>query len=329
MKNVFLTEGGWEGKIARSHQDMRNDSAWIHLLDAVHMSILRYQEVKGFDNVFIMFPKGFLDLNMIGVRLTGKPNPYSELLSNNISATLKENNKKVYYIQEGPTYLFNDYEISDQFNFYNMLSGVDVILAHNEFDRSFYKGLFQNKQIATIPPVMIEDHLNSIKPNKEDKVIIGGNMARWYGGFQSYIVSDIFEVPKYIQDSHARREHEHLIPDLTHIPRANWLGWMRELSSFKYAVHLMPTPAAGTFNMNCAYFGIPCIGNKKVDTQNLCHPDLSIDVDDVESATQLATKLKEDKSFYEYCSNVAKENYRKYYSEEVWKEKIMEVLNAK
>ena len=72
---------------------------------------------------------------------------------------------------------------------------------------------------------------------------------------------------------------------------------MSALSTFKYAVHLMPTIAAGTFSLNCAYFGIPCIGNKKVDTQRLCHPELSVDVEDVEKARTLAKMLKEDPLF--------------------------------
>jgi len=44
----------------------------------------------------------------------------------------------------------------------------------------------------------------------------------------------------------------------------------------------MLTIAAGTFSLNCAYFGIPCIGNEKVDTQRLCFPELSVDVENIE-----------------------------------------------
>ena len=88
---------------------------------------------------------------------------------------------------------------------------------------------------------------------------------------------------------------------------------MKALSTFKYAVHLMPTVAAGTFSLNCAYFGIPCIGNELVDTQRLCHPDLSVNVEDVEKARILANKLKEDKEFYNLCSSKAKSLYRQIY----------------
>ena len=105
-----------------------------------------------------------------------------------------------------------------------------------------------------------------------------------------------------------------------------WVDWMKNLSTFKYAVHLMPTIAAGTFSLNCAYFGIPCIGNREVDTQKLCHPNLSVDINDVQRAVELAKQLKEDQSFYEDCSYQAKNNYKLFYSITDWKERMDNIL---
>ena len=110
--------------------------------------------------------------------------------------------------------------------------------------------------------------------------------------------------------------------DLNHLQRLPWVSWMSVLSTFKYAVHLMPTVAAGTFSLNCAYFGIPCIGNIKVDTQRFCHPELSVAVDDIEEARKMAYKLKTDKKFYDRCSKQSKELYRKHYDIKVWQSKI-------
>ena len=84
----------------------------------------------------------------------------------------------------------------------------------------------------------------------------------------------------------------------------------------------MPTIAAGTFSLNCAYFGIPCIGNGLVDTQAYCQPELAIEVQDVMGARLLAKQLVQDKDFYEQCSKEAKENYQKYYALRVWKEQM-------
>ena len=104
-----------------------------------------------------------------------------------------------------------------------------------------------------------------------------------------------------------------------HLPRVQWIDWMKQLSSFKYAVHLMPTVAAGTFSLNCAYLGVPCIGNKLVDTQRLCHPELSVDVNDIESATALAKRLATDSDFYKACSIAAQTNYKKEYNQATWR----------
>ena len=322
MNITFLTEMNFEGKIPSTHPNMRTEFAWMNALDANHSCIHNFQNIKNQDHVFIIIPKGEVFLNAVGVKLSDKINPISKLLELNIVPTLKSNNNKVHYIQEGPSWLFNDYEISDQINFYNTLSECDSIFAHNECDTKFYKGLFPSKQINIIPTLLIEDLIKDIIPKTEDKVIVGGNFARWYGGFQGYIVANEFDMPIWTQDSHARRENERDIADLNHLPRLTWIEWMNTLSTFKYAIHLMPTVAAGTFSLNCAYFGIPCIGNKKVDTQRVCHPDLSIDVDNVEKARILAKRLKEDNDFYKECSETAKANYQKYYNIEIWKNKI-------
>jgi hypothetical protein len=93
-------------------------------------------------------------------------------------------------------------------------------------------------------------------------------------------------------------------------------------NEYDVVIGCMPTVAAGTFSLNCAYFGIPCIGNNKVDTQKVCHPDLSVDVSDIEGAVYLANKLKTDSDFYSKCSVAAKQNYNQYYNIETWKSRI-------
>jgi hypothetical protein len=286
------------------------------------------KNLTNYDHVFIIFPKGKTFLSSEGSRLVNGVNPISELLQQSIVRRIKEKgNHKVHYVQEGPHWWWNDYEISDQIGFYNMLSECDSIFAHNESDIPYYKGLFPTKEVQSIYSLMIDDYVKDIVPTKEDKVIIGGNFARWYGGFESYMVAQIFNVPIWVQDSHAKRENEEYMDGLHHLPRLIWNDWMRELSTYKYAVHLMPTVAAGTFSLNCAYLYVPCIGNIKVDTQRICHPLLSIDVSDIDSARKLAIKLRDDKSFYDECSNICRENYEKYYSLDVWKNNMNVILN--
>ena len=227
-------------------------------------------------------------------------------------------------MQEGPHWWYNDYELADQINFYNMVASCDGILCHNTHDFHYYTGLFPDKHVAVMPTLMIEDPIKGLNWQPQDKVIIGGNFARWYGGFESHIIAQEFELPIWGQTSHAMRDNEdELFP---HLPRAFWTDWMKQLSEFKYAVHLMPTVAAGTFSLNCAYFGIPCIGNINVDTQKLCHPDLSVDVHDLKLARALANNLVHDAGFYEKCSVSAKENYKQHYNQELFLTKVMPIL---
>ena len=77
----------------------------------------------------------------------------------------------------------------------------------------------------------------------------------------------------------------------------------------------MRTHAAGTFALNCAYLGIPCIGYKGLDTQRICHPMLTVDIGDLERAKKLIKKLDSDKEFYDFTSITAKACYEKHYNE--------------
>ena len=313
MKIAFLTEMGFEGKVPNNHPNMRTEFAWMHALNADHYSIYNNQsvcKVTNYDAVFIIFPKGKVYLNAVGSKLSNEINAVTPLLSVDLCAILRsQGNKKIYYIQEGPHWLWNDYEIIDQIGFYNFVASCDGIYAHNESDIKYYRGMFPHVETKVMPTLMIESLLPNINSDPQDKVIIGGNFARWYGGFESYIVASEFNMPIWAQTSHATREHEGQMDGLHHLPRLMWIDWMKELSKFKYAIHLMPTVAAGTFSLNCAYFGIPTIGNIEVDTQRICHPNLSVDVYDVEKARIMAKQLKNDYDFYIQCSLEAKNAY--------------------
>ena len=326
MKIAFLTEMGFEGKIDSNHPNMRTEFAWMYALNADHYNIRSIEKVSNYDHIFIIFPKGEVYLNAFAAKLSDKQNPVSDLLKLPLIETLKSNNKKVHFVQEGPHWLFNDYEIYDQIYYYNMIAQCDSIFAHNEHDKLYYAGLFANKQVNIMKTLMIENLIKDIIPTKENKTIIGGNFARWYGGFESYMIADNFNTEIWAQESHAKRPSEELIEGIKHLPRLIWFDWMKNLSTFKYAVHLMPTIAAGTFSLNCAYFGIPCIGNINVDTQAICHPYLSIDVNNIKKAKELSLALKNDESFYKECSYISKQNYTQYYSLEVWKESMNLIL---
>lgn len=325
MKIAFLTELPFKGKVFEDYPNMRTEFSWMLALEADHYNIYEYNSIiSDYDVVIIIFPKGKTYLNAEGVKLIDQENPISELLSSNFIDKLKERNKKIFYMQEGPHWWFNNYELVDQINFYNMITSCDGILVHNQVDLNYYKGMYPTKSVYILPTLMIDNIVKDINPQPEDKVIIGGNFARWYGGFESYMVAQEFDIPIWGQTSHAMREGEDQL--FHHLPRVTWVDWMKQLSSFKYAVHLMPTVAAGTFSLNCAYFGIPCIGNIEVDTQKICHPDLSVEVSNIIKAKNLAKMLIEDKDFYNHCGISAKENYNNNYKISLFKQKIFDIL---
>lgn len=326
MKIAFITEMGFNGKIPATHENMRTEFAWMHALDADHFNVSQLNLIQGYDYIFIIFPKGGVSLNSEGIQLDDKPNRFAQLYSFPYVETLKKTNKKVAYMQEGPSWYVNDFSITDQFNFYNQLAECDSIFTHNEYDRKWYLGLFPGKPIHRMPSLLIEEHLQHITPKPENKAIIGGGFCRWYGGFQSYMIAEEFSCPIHVPSMHNARPMEDQIPNLTHLPYMMWLDWMKNLSTYMYGVHMMPTVAAGTFSLNCAYFGIPCIGNIKVDTQRICHPNLSFEAEDIEEARKAAKLLATQEIFWEDCSTTAKNNYRYHYDIGVYKQHIKNIL---
>ena len=326
MNVAFLTETNYRGTWPSNFPNARTEIAWQIALGATHYNIYDFHEVKGYDAVFIIFPKGTVNLNSIGCPQNDKLNTESAIYASDIIEVLKQNNRKVCFIQEGPCWFFNDYTLVDQFNYYNQLSQCDILFAHNKEDTKWYRGLFPYKPVEVIPTLMIEDSIRNVEWKPENKVMIGGNFARWYGGFQSYMVASNMESEMWAQTSHASREGENQIPDLKVLPRVMWMDWIKILSVFKYAVNMMPTVAAGTFSLNCAYFGIPCIANKKLDTQSICFPDLAVDAEDVEYARSLAIRLKTEDKFYRYCSDRAKVEYWRNFGKDVFLEKMAVIL---
>tara|TARA_R100000482_G_scaffold49612_3_gene17623 strand:+ start:270 stop:1172 length:903 start_codon:yes stop_codon:yes gene_type:complete len=294
MSIAFFTEMGFEGKVPRNHPNMRTEFAWMCALDADHYN---YKNI----------PNKEYDL---GIVIIPKKNPNFGL---NI---LKKYCNKVAVMQEGPHWYFQDYSLDKQIWYYNTLTSADIIFTHNKIDKKYYEGLTNHKDVRVLQSLMIEDSIGKIKEVEREGIIIGGNFVNWYGGFDSYIVaSEHFD--KVVAPSMGRKQsgEEQL---LTHLPYLNWKEWIHKLNEFKIGIHLMRTHAAGTFALNCAYLGIPCIGYKGLDTQEICHPDLTIKVGNLTKAKKLLGRLKNNSYFYNKMSSQARENYKKYYHENIF-----------
>ena len=304
-KIAWFTEGGWQGKVSLNSFNMRNDVSTKYILGAEHYPIFQLPEVlqhfgeKHFDFGIVTLPKTNTE----------------KLLQFDMMGDLKKLCKKTISMQEGPHWYFQDYTMEQQIWWYNSLTEFDLLFAHNRKDVNYYKGT-TNKPVHKMPTLMLTERLE-IVPRSEwaDAVIIGGNMVRWYGGFDSMVVAQQFEMPIAAPSMGRKIDREEEL-DIQHLPYMTWIDWMKNLGQYYAGVHLMPTHAAGTFALNCAFHGIPCIGYEGLDTQEELHPYLTVKDGDLHSAKILADNLLKEKDFYNQCSLEARDNYVKsFYNE--------------
>ena len=295
MKVAFFTEGGYQGKVPKNNPNMRTDMAWVHALDADHYPIYLIEQL----------PSNSYDL---GIAIL--PKIKDKIRQLDIAKEMNRICNVSSVMQESNYFMWQDESVEDQIWYLNTLSGVDFMFTHNNIDKEYYSGLL-NKPCEKLPSVMITDYVKTSN-EKIDAVAIGGNLVAAYRGIDSYMVARELDLPIYAITSGRKKLNEEAL-GINHIPWTTWLGWMEQLSQFKYGVQF-GIGGAGSFNLNCGYLGIPCIGLKELESQNLCFPDLSIGDVDLKKGKELILKLKNDQDFYNHCSVVAQENYTKYFA---------------
>jgi len=295
MKVAFFTEGGYQGKVPKNNPNMRTDMAWVHALDADHYPIYLIEQL----------PSNSYDL---GIAIL--PKIKDKIRQLDVAAQINRICKVSSVMQESNYFMWQDESIEDQIWYLNTLSGVDFMFTHNNIDKEYYSGLL-NKPCEKLPSVMITDFVKT-NDKKIDAVVIGGNLVAAYRGIDSYMVARELDLPIHAISSGRRKSNEEAL-GITHISWTTWLGWMEQLSQFRYGVQF-GIGGAGSFNLNCAYLGIPCIGLKELESQNLCFPDLSIGDVDLKKGKELIHKLKNDHEFYKHCSVEAQTNYYKYFA---------------
>ena len=296
MKVVFFTEGQYTGSIPRNHPNMRTDIAWVCALNAVHYPINRIHELKEeFDLGVAIIPKN-----------------KESLFDYPLIENMKKICKKISMMQESTYWYWQGGTIQAQLWYHNILQSMDIIFCHNDMDLKYYKGI-TDVRCELLPTLMITDHIKTYEGEKKG-VMVGGNWVTAYRGFDSYIIGKVLS-DNISSPTTGRMKPDEKMLDINHLPWVMWLEWMYELSKHRYGVQL-GTAAAGTFNLNCAYLGIPCIAYDNVNTQKYLHPNLSVPDGDIEQARKLATKLATNKDFYTECSIEAKNNFSKLYSEE-------------
>ena len=267
MEIVLISENSYYGKIPTGFPHMRLDAAWANCLDAKCVNLDRCQNEPADIAIFIL--------------------PKKTRKHDNTPLLYKKQHPKckVGVMQEGPVDYFYEFAPRDQFQFLDNLSRLDFLLAHNQDDRTYLHNLIRVSYVGVFKSIY--DHTQIPEPCKNRSgVILSGNMSKWYGG-----TYPLFHLLKYYPDIEITIPENHpgsgrISQDeklfwqekgVNFLPCMSWKQWINKLNKFKLGINLMPTRAAGTFSMNCASLGIPCIGYDDLDTQDLHNSVLSID----------------------------------------------------
>lgn len=297
MKVAFFTEMGFNGKVPRTHTNMRTEFAWMVALNADHYNLQQTPKVE-YD---------------LGIVINSKNNP--ELVN---VQRYKTKCKRIAIMQEGPFWYYQDYPLTNQVHYFNNLMDADIILAHNELDVKYFRGLTGHSDVRVLRSLMIEDPIGTITPPEQRSgIMIGGNMKSWYGGFDSFMIAKTVTEEIYSPQMGRRQEGEEQL-GIAQLPYLEWNKWISELSKRKIGIHMMRTHAAGTFALNCSFLGIPCIGYRGLDTQRILHPELTVEDGDLDSARKLIKKLHLDQEFYILCLNLTKKLYKEHYYEDTF-----------
>ena len=297
MKIGFFSEAGYEGKVPRNYDNMRTDVAWVCALEATHHPIPKLRSL----------PNNLYD---VGVMILPKNRkPLLDWFPTSVLDNYRRVCKKITIMQESYYNYWQDSPIEEQIWYFNFITEMDLIFCHNDIDLLYYNGL-TNVRTELMPSVMITDDI--VRRNEwGDGVIIGGNWVWAYGGFDSYqVAQEITDDITAVTTGRMKPEEEQV---LNHLPWMMWGEWIKSLSQFNVGIQL-GTASAGTFNLNCSFHGIPCIGYSNVNTQDILHPLTTVEVGDIDKAKEIARRLKDD-NFYKLCMDTTLKRYEEYYSE--------------
>ena len=297
IKVGFFTEGGFEGKITLDNPNIRTDAAWMYLTDATHHPFSRLS---------------FLPDNLYDVGVMILPKKRRMLLNYPLLEQYRRVCKKVTVMQESYYNYWQDSPLDEQIWYFNFITEMDLIFCHNDVDLDYYYGL-TNVRTELMPTVMVTEGIVK-REGLGNGVIIGGNWVKDYGGFDSYQVSrEITDDITAITTGRMKPEETQI---LKHIPWVMWRDWIDILGQYNVGVQL-GTAAAGQFQLNTSFHGIPCIGYSNLNTQSILHPLTTVELGDIDKAKNIARKLKDDK-FYKLCMDTTQKRFEKYYSEEMF-----------
>lgn len=299
MNITILTEqDNLHGNVRAKKNNLRTDTAFALMTDSFFLPYSMIETETG--------ARTLANSDLV-ILVPSKNHPAILAYADDIKKRFKT---KIAIMQEGDRTLYQDWSVANQFTFLATITTVaDVLFVHNESDKEYFSAI-TDKPILVIKSTIFLELLRDARisgEQKKESLFIGGNMCRWYAGMDSYLtVKDLgFSEIVFPSMGRKQKDEEELMTGLDkrirYLPYCTWAEFMQNLKGAKYAIHLMPEAAAGSFSLNCAALGVPCIGNIEDDTQRECFPDLSINVhdgDSISKARSLLVSLQTNPDFY-------------------------------
>ncbi len=256
------------GQVPDNFPNMRVEFCWAKAFNANMIPLSRMMEYEGDIAIFIL-PK--------------KERIYDKQI---LEYKKRYPQCKVGTMQEGPIDYFYNFSVVERMDLFEILDSLDFNLVHNIADKWYLQNLVSTP-LFVLPSIYDESKISILSHQiNQQGIILSGSMCSWYGGtyivrvLQKHFPEQSITIPiAHPPGRITPDEKQFLIEQGINIQQClSWTNWITQLQQFKLGINLMPTRAAGTFSLNCAIVGIPCIGFEDLDTQKKYHsPILSID----------------------------------------------------
>lgn len=304
MNICFFSENNHTGKVPRTYGNMRTEFAWQCASDADHVPLGYVDNYTSNYNLGIIIWPKILKFDIL-----------------ERFERIKKQCAAVAIMQEGPVENYQTYNAENQWKYLETLQRSNFLLAHNQIDADYLEALSGTKAYR-LKSLMIEDAIDpslryeNIKNNTRKDTIIGGTFSQWYSGIESYKVAEI--IGEQVCAPFMGRNHSDELQvnkdKIIYFRFVNWSSWMSVLATFKYAVHMNKfSCAAGTFQLNAAYYGIPTICYNIADTAD-CHPYAASNLQDAIGHAKVFKEMD-----WQDTSDYTRSLYERYWSEDAWR----------
>ena len=283
-----------------SKDDCTSFLSWLHHLDGIHFN---YNELRAQgDEVLKEF-----DL----VMMSGHPSFIVDIIR--IGNFLKGSRTVSMFYPEGSTQLYDNSIRGFHPEYYEAWRACDVLSMAEEDKRSYYEAFVTLRTIVRfihVPtsPGMADGLFFLERHMKANRAVVYGDNNPNHPLIATACARDVGLEITAVECGDAEIERA-IGPDVRvrRLPKLSQNAFLLELS--RSVLHFYPTEWIGTARqvISCAAVGTPCIGSNMSHTQRRLFPDLSFGAYDVHMMKWAAKKLLEDKFYYSYIANKAKE----------------------